>query len=576
MKKKNKNIGKVIYDAVEFNNIKEILLNSAKKFKDKIAFVIKHEKDKEVEYENVTYERLLEDINKFGTAMYKRGFENKRVAVIGKNRYEWMVTHFSSLLGNMVSVPLDKDLQYEELENSLVRSEAECIVYDEKQSEKIEKIKEVGKTNIKEYICMSKIENENLSVSDLILEGEKLIADGELEFIQKEVDSNKMSILLFTSGTTSKSKAVMLSQKNVASNIFAMQQVEDIRQMDTNIAFLPFHHIFGMTCMTIMLANGVKTLFPDGLKYIKKNLKEYKVSIFVGVPALIEAMYKAVLKEVEKQGKAKLVSFALKLSNFLLKCKIDIRGKLFKQIRDGLGGHLRLVIYGGAKADPEVIQGFENFGIKAVQGYGLTETAPVIAAENELCKKKGSVGVPMLNDTIEIDNPDANGIGEIKVKGPNVMLGYYNMPEETAAVLKDGWFYTGDLGKFDEEGFLFITGRSKNMIVLKNGKKIFPEELEMLVNRLDFVEECIVFGMPDKKQKDNVKLSVKVVYDKEKCGQKTENEVYNSIWDKIKELNQKFPKYKHIQNLIVSTEELIKTTTQKVKRQDEISKILQG
>lgn len=424
---------------------------------------------------------------------------------------------------------------------------------------------------------MSEIEGYK-SINNLLNEGEKLLEEGNEEYVNAQIDENIMSILLFTSGTTSKSKAVMLSQRNIASNIYALQSVEDIRQTDTNIAFLPFHHIFGSTCLIMMLACGVKTTFPDGLRYIKQNLNEYKVSVFVGVPILVEAIYKTIMKEIEKQGKTNLIKIAMKISNFLLKFKIDIRRKIFKQVLTALGGELRFVITGGAPADPEILKGFNSLGVETLQGYGLSETSPVIAAENYNVKKNGSVGVPMLNDSIEIINKDEEGIGEIRVKGPNVMLGYYEMPELTEEVLKDGWFYTGDLGYIDKEGRIFITGRNKNLIVLKNGKKIFPEELETLINRLEIVEESMVFGMPNEENKDDVKLSVKIVYNKEivkeKYEDKTKEELYEIIWEQIKELNKSFPRYKHIQYLLVSEEELIKTTTKKVKRQEEMKKIL--
>ena len=284
------------------------------------------------------------------------------------------------------------------------------------------------------------------------------------------------------------------------------------------------------------------------------------------------------MKEVEKQGKTKLINRAIKISNFLLKFNIDIRRKLFKQIIDALGGELRFVISGGAPADSKISKGFNSLGIKTVQGYGLTETSPVIAAEDDKHIKNGSVGIPMLNDIIEIVNRDENGIGEIRVKGPNVMLGYYEMQKETENVLKEGWFYTGDLGYFDKDGYLFITGRNKNMIVLKNGKKVFPEELETLINRIDLVQESMVFGLPNENDKNDVKISVKIVYDKEvakeKYPEKNEDELYQIIWKQIKEINTTFPRYKHIQHMILSDEELIKTTTKKVKRQEEMKKIL--
>lgn len=568
---------KKIYDAKELNNVKEIIYNSAKEYKDNTAFVIKNKVKGEVCYKNISYVQLLDDINSLGTALYSLKLRKKRVAVIGKNRYEWVLAHLSNLLGSIVSVPLDKDLQLEELENSLIRSKADAIIFDVKLLDLIEQIKDRNKTVLKEYICMDKIDNYK-SVTGLIENGKKLIENGNREYIDNEIDENEMNILLFTSGTTSKSKGVMLSQRNIASNVYALQCVEDIRPTDTNIAFLPFHHVFGSTCIIWTLAGGLKNVFPDGLRYIKQNLCEYKVTVFVGVPILIESMYKAIMKEIEKQRKTKVIKIATRISNFLLKLHIDIRRKIFKQILDALGGELRFVVSGGAPADSKISKGFSDLGIRTVQGYGLTETSPVIAGEDEKHIRFGTVGIPMINDTIEIVNPDENGIGEIKVKGPNVMLGYYEMPEETARVLKDGWFYTGDLGRFDKDGYLTLTGRNKTMIVLKNGKKIFPEELETLVNRLELVEECMVFGLPDKNDKNDIKLSVKIVYNeeiiKEKYSEKSEEELHKIVWEQIKKINTTFPRYKHIQKLITSHEELIKTTTKKVKRHEEIEKII--
>ena len=565
------------FEVIEFNNMKEIIYNSAKKFNEKTAFIIKNKNGKEISYTNISYSKLLEDVNSFGTALYSIGLKGKRVAVIGKNRYEWIIAHLGNLLGSIVSIPLDKDLQLEELESSLIRSKADAIVFDPKLLKLIEQVQENNKTCLKEYICMDK-NNGYKSVQDLIEKGEQLIKDGNKEYIDNEIDENALAILLFTSGTTSKSKAVMLCQKNIASNIYALQCVEDIKPTDSNIAFLPYHHIFGCVGQFMMLACGVKTAFPDGLRYVKQNMQEYMVSVFVVVPVLTEAMYKAIEKEIAKQGKTKSINTIVKISNFLLKLHIDIRRKIFKQILDNLGGELRLIISGGAPADPYFIKGFKNFGVETVQGYGLSETGPVIAAENFFFQRPGSVGLPMKNVQVKIENKDEKGIGEIIVKGPNVMLGYYEMEDLTKEVLQEGWFNTGDLGYIDKDGALFITGRSKNLIVLKNGKKVFPEELETLINRLDLVNECMVFGMPDKNDKNDVKLSVKVVYDedviKEKYNNISDDELYDALWNEIKEINTTFPRYKHIKNLITSHEELIKTTTKKVKRHEELQRII--
>lgn len=562
----------------EFNNIKELIYNSAKIYENNIAFIVKHQEGKNKTYENITYKMLLEQINALGTKLYDMELKNKRIAILGRNRYEWALGHLTSLLGGIVSIPLDKDLQIDELENSLIRSKADAIYFDEKYIEKIEEIKSRNTTNVKQYICMSKMSGYD-DIHTLKEEGQKLLEKGNKEYISAKIDENAMNILLFTSGTTSKSKAVMLSQKNIASNVYAMQRVEDIRSTDSNLAFLPMHHIFGSTCLIMMLSCGVRNSFPDGLRYVSQNLKEYEVSVFVGVPLLVEAIYNRVVKEIEKQGKTKLIKNAIKISNFLLKFHIDIRRKLFKQIIDQLGGKMRFVISGGAPLDPKIQKGFIDLGIDMVQGYGLTETSPVIAAENMYKSKTGSIGVPMENVTVEIVNKDDNGIGELRAKGPNVMLGYYENEEETKKVLKDGWFYTGDLGYIDKEGFIFITGRQKNMIVLKNGKKIFPEEIETLVNRIDLVEECMVFGMPDEVDKNDVKLSVKVVYNKDEIKQKygdiSLDEIRDIIWNRIKnEVNTTVPRYKHIMNMILTDKELIKTTTKKVKRNEELKEIL--
>jgi len=566
-----------LFEATEFNNIKEVIYDAVKKFNEKEVFVIKHKDEKEVSYENISYNRMLEDINGLGTELFEMGYKGKRIAVIGKNRYEWVLAHLTNLMGGIVSVPLDKDLQLDELESSLIRSKADCIVFDPKLLDFIEQIKEKNTTNIQEYICMDNIEGYKY-IRDLADKGKEKIKNGNRNYISFEVDSNSMSILLFTSGTTSKSKAVMLSQRSIASNVYGLQCIEEVGPKDTNIAFLPFHHIFGSTCIIWTIACGVKNVFPDGLRYIKQNLCEYKVSIFVGVPILIESMYRTVMKEIDKQGKTKVIKMATKISNILLKLHIDIRRKLFKPIIDALGGELRFVVSGGAPANSVIAKGFNDLGILTLQGYGLTETGPVIAAEDKLHMKTGTVGLPMIGDTIEIDNKDELGIGEIKVKGPNVMLGYYEMPEETNAVLKDGWFYTGDLGYIDRDGYITITGRSKSMIVLKNGKKVFPEELESLINELELVSECMVFGLPDKNDSNDIKLSVKVVYDKEVVKEKfadiSKDDLYKIIWEQIKNINTTFPRYKHIQNMILTDEELIKTTTKKVKRHEEMKKIL--
>ena len=308
-------------EAKDLNNVKEIIYRSVSLCGDKTAFTLKNKEEGKVSYTKISYKQFLDDINALGTELFARGYKGKRIAVIGKNRYEWILAHLANLLGGIVSIPLDKDLKEEELENSLIRSKADAIIYDEKLEETLNEIVSKKTTNLKEIICMNDLKN-------LINEGRKKQEENK-EYVNFEIDNNAMNILLFTSGTTSKAKAVMISQRNIACNVYALQCVEDIRPKDTNIAFLPFHHIFGSTCIIWTLACGLKNVFPDGLRYIKQNLNEYKVTIFVGVPILIESIYKTIMREVEKQGKTKLINFALKLSSCLMKLHIDIRKKIF-------------------------------------------------------------------------------------------------------------------------------------------------------------------------------------------------------------------------------------------------------
>ena len=343
------------------------------------------------------------------------------------------------------------------------------------------------------------------------------------------------------------------------------------------MAFLPFHHTLGCTGLLFFLSNGATTVFCDGLRYIAQNLKEYKVTVFFCVPLIIEAMHKKIMNAIEQQGKMKKVRFAQKLSKFLLKFGIDIRRKLFKEIIDNLGGAMRFVVSGAAAIDKQVALDFNSFGILTVQGYGLTETSPVLCAENWENIRTNSIGKPLPNVSMKIDNPNEEGIGEIIAKGPNVMKGYYNNKEATKEVLKKGWFHTGDLGKMDKDGYFYICGRKKNVIVLKNGKNVYPEELEILLSQLPYVSENIVFGVP---KDDDLVLTTKIVYNKdyfkEKYGEISEEDLKEKIWIDIKNINSTLANYKHIKNLVISDEPMIKTTTNKVKRKDEIEKYLES
>lgn len=575
----NKILKNELYETPVFEDIREVIAYPVKNYPENIAFKIKEKEGKKVSYKEITYKELQNQINALGTAFINLGLKDKRIAIISKNKYEWVLTYLATMNGTGITVPLDKGLPEEEIESLLQRSYADCIVFAEEYLEIIKKIEDKKSTKLTKFICMDKFDKEKypnfMYIQDLLKTGEKLLKDGNKEFLNAEIDNKKMASIIFTSGTTAASKAVMLSHKNIAANITAMRKAEKVYSTDVNMAFLPLHHTFGSTGILMFLNHGCTNVFCDGIRHIQENLKEYKVTIFVCVPLLLEAMYKKIEREIKKQGKEKLIKIAIPISNFLLKFGIDIRRKLFKDIINNLGGNLRFIISGASAIDKKVAKGFNNFGILTVQGYGLTESSPVLAAENAKSIKYGSIGHPLSGIEMKIDNPNEQGIGEIIAKGPNVMLGYYENEEATKEVLQDGWLHTGDLGRKDKNNFFFVTGRKKNVIVLKNGKNIYPEELETLINKLPYVEESMVFGFP---KEDDLVVSVKIVYNKDYVKENYPNtskeELREKIWQDIKQINTGLTNYKHMKKLIITDEPMIKTSTAKIKRFAEIEKIV--
>ena len=560
-------------------NYRELVNRAVQKYGDKIAFKNKIDVNGQKEYIEHSFRQYGQDVKFLATSLLNSGLKNKKIALIGKNRYEWCVSYMAVATGGMIIIPLDKSLPEMEIKSLIKRSKADCIIFDRKYIDIMKRMKQESDNNLIMYICMDDInESEILYFGDLIVEGKKLIQEGDMSYDGVKIDEEGMTIMLFTSGTTSMSKAVMLSQKNICSNVNAMPHFVLMYETDTLLSFLPIHHTFECTISFLYgcLYCGATIAFCDGLKYIVENLKEYNVTVFVSVPLMLEKMYKKILNNIDKMGKSNLINTMTHITNALNSIHIDIRRKVYKQILDNLGGKLRLVLYGGAPMEKSTVVGLSSFGINMVQGYGLTETSPVISAETDFYKRPGSSGLIMVNDEVKIDSPNEDGIGEVIVKGPNVMLGYYENEEETKKVLKDGWFYTGDLGKFDKDGFLYLTGRKKEVIVLKNGKNVYPQEIEFLISKLDIVDECIVYGKPT--DNNDYIVSAKIVYNEEEMKklypEKQKNDYYDIIWDIIKNvINSNMPNYKHIKEIIVTNEPLIKTTTQKVKRTEELKKI---
>ena len=591
-----------IYDTHNVENFRDLINYTCEKYPDNIAYKFKKNLGKSDEYVvEKKYKEVREDVKGFSTALLNLGLKDKKVVIISNNRYEWCVSYFAITTGGMIVVPLDKALPDGEIENLIKISAADAVIYENKYSKVFEKIKNSDDSSVKVFINMDSEKENNgiLSFSELVEHGKKLINDGNDTYSEIKLDTEKMSILLFTSGTTSQPKGVMLSQKNICSNVVAMSKMAKMYPDDVLLSFLPLHHTFECTITFLYgFFSGVTVAFCDGLKYIAKNLTEYKVSIIVAVPLVLETMYKKIENGIEKSGKTKLVKIMGKFSNFLYKyLHIDIRRKIFKSVLDQLGGKARVLYFGAASMDKRVIDGYNTFGIATIQGYGLTETSPLIAAETDKQKRPGSVGrnpcnvqlkivdedgndIACTNDNKEVEfrTTEENKIGEILAKGPNVMIGYYNNEEATNKVLKEGWLYTGDLGYFDKDGYLYITGRKKEVIVLKNGENVYPSDIEFLVNRLPYVQESILF--PRENAKKEIALGVKIVYDseqiKENFGDKSKKEYEKLIWEDIKRINQDLPVFKRIKEIIITTEPLEKTTTQKIRRFKELEKILKG
>ncbi|MBS6251772.1 MAG: AMP-dependent synthetase/ligase [Clostridia bacterium] len=576
-----KNESRKVYESREVKTYREMIEYSTKNYAKNIAYTYKKDYTaKEIEYVEKTYEQVGKDVKAFSTLLLNKNLEGKRVVLIGNNRYEWCITYFATTTGNMVIVPMDKALPDNEIESLVKRSEAEVAVFDKKYAEVMKKIKKDDSTNLNMLICMDEIEDIEIEkFSDLLNKGNKLVESGDKKYDKIKVNPNEMSIMLFTSGTTNEPKAVMLSQKNICANLTDIACWVKLYPTDRLLSFLPIHHTFECTITFLYgFYSGCTVAFCDGLKYIQKNLAEYKISIFVAVPLVLETMYKKITKAIEEKGKTKLINTMSKISNALLKCKIDLRKVFFKQVLDNFGGNLRLVLYGAAPMNKDTIVGFNNLGIDLVQGYGLTETSPVISAETDKEKRPGSVGLVLPTLEAKIINPDENGEGELAVKGPSVMMGYYKNDEENKKALKDGWFYTGDYAYIDKDGFLFITGRKKDIIVLKNGKNVYPQEIEFLINKLPYVTESLVYQR--ERSNTDTMLCAKIVYDKDiikdVLGDKKEEEYKNIIWNEIKEINKTLPVFKHIKNIDITTEPFVKTTTQKVKRYEELKKIGQA
>lgn len=587
------------YPGTHFSTVKEIFENSTTKYAER-PFVLETF-NKKKGFETITYGEFRDDAVNFGTALTRilKIKQTDKVIIIGETTYEWYVAYMALLLGAGIAVPVDKELPENELENLIKRSGAVAIVHTPKKKDFVKKAaSHCGNVNYtiemysQEAPTKEKEGKEKQGKAhfttvgfDFLTEEGKVFTDlGDNSLMEKQIDPDAFALLIFTSGTTSAAKGVMICNRNLAANINGITPYVYLTPEDRLFSVLPLHHTYESTIGFIYpMASGASIAVCQGLKHLASDMQDTQPTAILAVPLLIEALYKKIMKNIEKSKKGSVVKSMMRLTNGLRNVGIDVKRKVFKDIYAGLGGNLRIIVSAAAPLDPKIGKWFEDIGVTFLQGYGLTETAPIAALTPDFDTRVGSAGKAVFGDEIRISNPNERGEGEVLIKGQTVMLGYYEDPETTAEVMKDGWFNSGDIGFLDEDGFLYITGRSKNVIVTQNGKNIYPEEIETLLSDVPEIAECMVYGKEVSGEKELI-ITARVIPDmaaieeihgasrKDPGKPFTEEEIYKIIWSQIKLVNRKLTNYKCIKKLEIKEDAFEKTSTMKIKRYAELQK----
>ena len=577
-KKEKKN-----YEGTHFETIKEAFVNSSEKFADR-TFLLEKTNPKG-EWIETTYTQFKNEVTGLGTALIRKlGLKDTRIVIIGENTHYWYVSYMTMLCGVGIAVPVDKELPENEIENVIKRSKASAVIFSTKKADIIKKVSE-NLPDVKYFIQMNSnesLKNRFVGIEYLIEEGKTLVANGDDSYMNIEVDPDEFKVLLFTSGTTSNAKGVMLCNRNLAENINSASAYVDLRPDDRLMSILPLHHTYESSIGFLYpFAMGASVAVCQGLKYIVPDLKETKPTAILTVPLIVENLYKKINMNIKKSKKDGMVNSMIHVTNALKNVGVDIKRKVFAEIYENLGGNIRIIVSAAAPIDAKIGKWVQDIGICFLQGYGLTETAPIAALTPDFEPKVGSAGKAVVCAKLKIDNPNENGEGEVLINSKTLMLGYYEDEEATKdsiiEVNGERWFRSGDVGYLDKDGFLYITGRSKNVIVTQNGKNIYPEEIEIMLSNIPEIKECMVYGKQDEKEDKELIVSVKVIPNYEEIEEKhgkglTEEEVYKIIWDKIKEVNKQLTSYKAIKNLEIKHDEFVKTTTMKIKRYAELKK----
>ena len=564
-----------IYKTTFIDDMRSLVEEAAQNFPDSTAISYKDRpSDKEVK--KVTFTQWRDDVRHLGTALVANGLREENIAIVGENSYGWCCSFFAVMAVGSVTVPVDKELPVQDIDGIITTTSCKAVIFGKSAEEKIKEILKNGGLSTAEMLVSIEskcsIDKELLgsrtltSVAELEAAGADLFKGGDNSYYDYKIDVNKLASIVFTSGTTGKGKGVMLSQANICLDMTLGMYNFDITRKTLHV--LPPHHTFGSTVNYVgHLSQGCEVYISSGLKHVSDEIREQQPTHLILVPAFLEVMNRKIWTTARKSGKERLLKTMIKVSNGLRKIGIDLRKKLFGSVLAAFGGKLELVICGGAKLDEDIIKTFDSLGITILNGYGITECAPLISANRNKYRKPGSVGTPILACRVKIDNPDANGEGEICVKGPNVMLGYYNNPEATAEVFdKDGFFHTGDYGRLDEEGWIYITGRKKNLIILSNGKNVYPEEIEADMQKIEGVNEVVVYAGESRVQKDKITIVAEIFPDADLLKDKGITDMQKYFEDQVKILNDKMPQYKAVKRVKLRDTEFQKNTSRKITR----------
>lgn len=562
-----------LYEVRDVENLRELIDGSVERFSQRPAFMVK-DKTKG-KFVSISYKKMQEDIRSLGTSLINLGLRGRKIAVIGENSYYWAISYFAIANGVGVVVPIDRELKEKEVANLLKRAEVSAVIYSKKMKKVMDEVledRELRKTlTYPIQMDLSDDEDGRISLRRLLSHGMDLLDNGDRKYLDVEVDSDALAVLLFTSGTTGLAKGVMLSHRNIVSNTVNMSKYVKIIDGGVGLSVLPMHHTYEMTCHVITgLYQGMSIAICEGLKYIQKNLVEAQVNVMLAVPLIFEMMHKKIFSKAKESGKDKTLRRMMNISRkFKLYNKGNVTRRLFSNVHNVTGGKISQFIAGGAAINPQVIEDYEAMGFPIFQGYGMTECSPIIAVNKDRYSKAAAAGLPLPGTEVKIYNPDEKGIGEIICRGPSVMLGYYRDDDATREALRNGWLHTGDYGYFDQDGFLYVSGRKKSVIITKNGKNIFPEEVEFYLTESEYIEEALVHGI-DGLRNDDVIIKAEIfpnypLFENENP-EVSEEYIEEKIGEIIEKINDTVPKYKRIKRYYIRKTEFEKTTTKKIKR----------